>query len=197
MRPVWLDALAVKVGALTNIVDFRRYDQALRRRAIGNAPLFGLCSSARQLGQEVSDLRPEFGPMGSLGGNVAQHAGAVNEGGANAFKPGEHPFPVSLDITCELAQEVQMADPSHLFISPVGLEKSGTQPPVDVAGAGWHQPRFQQRLSSSTSCWKRARSLSLARPRMSRRIASNSAAWPGSALLLRLSQAVEALLPAM
>ena len=61
--------------------------------------------------------------MTGLGGDVAQHGGAIDERCADAFERGEHPVPVGLDLVGELAQEEQVAHAAHLLVGPVRLRR--------------------------------------------------------------------------
>ncbi len=79
MGSIRLDAGAIDIGALADVVDLRRNDEALRIGAVLDVPRCRLCRHARQRTKKAGELRPELRPIVGLCGDVAQHAGAIDK----------------------------------------------------------------------------------------------------------------------
>src|SRR5437763_13358442 len=119
MRTARLYAVAIEVGALADIIDARRHDESFRARSFGNAPRRFVDRRVRQRGEKVGELRLELGPMIRLGGDVAQHDGAIDQRRADAFERGEHGWPGGLYQIGELAQKEQIAYSAHMLVGPI------------------------------------------------------------------------------
>ena len=172
---VRLDAGAIEVGALADIVDLRRDHEAFGARGVGDVPRRALRRTVRHGGEEFAELRLDAMPVRGIGGDVAQHDGSIEKGRADAFERGMDAVPVAVDVVDELAQEEQIADAAHLLVGPVGLEEVGAQPSVDIARAAGDEPRFDRRLLLEQRAAGSVRGCRAARAvRMSRMIDNSS-----------------------
>ena len=79
-----------------------------------------------------------------IGGDVAQHDGAIDQRRADAFERGEHALPVGLYQIGELAQKEQIAYSAHLLVGPIRFMQAGAQAPVYIARSSRHQPGFHR-----------------------------------------------------
>src|SRR5205085_8448873 len=84
MGPVRSNARAIEIGALANVVDLGRHDEAFRTGSFVDAPPRSLCGRARQRSEKIGELRLELRPMIGLRGDVAEPGSAIEERRADA-----------------------------------------------------------------------------------------------------------------